>query len=215
MKTVVEQEIVGSPVTVKLSGRDYPIAFPMFAIALYRQETARLNARRAKEAEESGRPRLTPAELSELRSRYNRLFQSRRTKPVEDLAAIMDEIVALRVRLDEEAGTGDSLLQYVNWWKIRDEDPDRILLALWAGLHQEQEDEDWKSPLTLRQLKKLVDFSNVGDVLVAIGKALAANMPKIQAEESASKNAGGPDRKMPADTESEEVAEMEMVTRLQ
>lgn len=197
-KDVLQREIVGEPVTVSLGGKDYELAYSIFAVSLYKQETAKLNVRRAKEAQDAGRAKLSPAEVRELRTRYNRLIDERQGKSNAELAVLHEELVGLRVQLDEEAGTGDSLFQYVNWWKIRDEDPDRILLALWAGLHQERADEKWESPFTLGQLRKLVDFSNVGPVAISIGKALFAYMPKVK-EKDKSPNGRGPDREMPAE----------------
>jgi hypothetical protein len=39
MDTVLQQEIAGSPVTVTLRGEEYPLAYPMRAVILYKQLT--------------------------------------------------------------------------------------------------------------------------------------------------------------------------------
>jgi hypothetical protein len=170
---IIDREILGEPVTVRIGTEDYPLAFPMYAIALYKQETAKLNCRRAREAESAGRPRLTPAEVREMKRRYRKLFDEQDREFFE----VADEAVAIRTRLDEEAGIGDSLIQMVNWWKIREDDPERIVLALWAALHRE-ESGTWKSPLSIAQLNLLLDFSNISQIIEGITKALIQYMPK-------------------------------------
>ena len=170
---IIDQEIFGEPVSVRIGNDSYPLSFPMYAIALYKQETAKLNCRRAKAAEEAGRARLTPAEVREMKRRYRKLFD----EADREFFEVADEAVAIRTRLDEEAGIGDSLIQMVNWWKIREDDPERIVLALWSALHHE-ESGAWKSPLSVSQLNLLLDFSNVGEIIEAITKALIQYMPK-------------------------------------
>src|SRR5579872_4493375 len=170
MTDVLAQEILGSPISVRLQEKDYPLAFPVYAVTLYRQETAKLNCSRAKVAIEAGRPKLTPAEMREMRSEYRKVAADLDNR--ETFNDRMEELVAIRARLDEEAGSGDSLFLIVNWWKIRAEDPERIVLALWCGLHQENEDGKWQAPFTLAQLNHLVDFSNVAGICHAITEAL-------------------------------------------
>lgn len=171
---IIEREMLGEPVTVSIGQESYVLAFPMYAITLYKRETAKLNCRRAKAAEEAGRARLTYAETRDMKRRYRKLFDDSDGEFLE----VADEAVAIRTRLDEEAGIGDSLIQLVNWWKIREDDPERIVLALWAALHEEQADGSWKAPLSLAQLNALLDFSNVGPIIEAITKALLQYMPK-------------------------------------
>jgi hypothetical protein len=175
---VLDREILGEPITVTLAGAAYPVAFPMFAVTLYKQETAKLNCRRAKAAEEAGRARLTAIELRDLKRRYRALVDAMDGDASDEFAGQMEEAVVLRCRIDEETGNGDSLLQLINWWKIREEDPERIVLALWAGLHQQESDDSWKSPVAIAHLNKLIDFSNVGPIVQAITRALMAYMPK-------------------------------------
>jgi len=182
---VLEREILGEPVSITLAGETYPLAFPMFAVVLYKQETAKLNCRRAKSAEDNGRARLLPAELRQLKNRYRDIVDN--LEDQTDFLQQMEESVALRIRIDEETGNGDSLLQLINWWKIREEDPERIVLAVWAGLHQQKEDGSWQAPLAVSQLHKLIDFSNVAPVLQAITRSLMRYMPR---RKEASPNAG-------------------------
>jgi len=177
---VLDREITGEPITVMLAGESYPLAFPMFAVTLYKQETAKLNCSRARTAEEAGRAKLNPNELRDMKRRFRAIVDSMSGDYDQsgEFAGQMEEAVALRCRIDEETGNGDSLLQLINWWKIREEDPERIILALWAGLHQQKEDQTWASPIALSHLNKLVDFSNVGPIIQAITRALMAYMPK-------------------------------------
>ena len=59
-----------------------------------------------------------------------------------------------------------------NWFKINSDDPERVVLALWAGLHQPGDESKWAAPFTVHQLHKLVDPSNAEEIIDAISKAL-------------------------------------------
>lgn len=196
-KDVLEKEITGDTVRARLGDKDYPLAFPNHNVALYSQETAKLNCRRAKAAKESGRPELSSKELRSMRVTLQRLHDERyelqerfRATREEDrpskaelfaeISATAEEMISIDIRLSEEVGTGDSLFKLINWWKIRDDDPERVLLALWCGLHVEVSEGKWAAPFTVKQLDKLVDFSNVVYLLTQITLALAQHMPKVE-----------------------------------
>lgn len=198
-KDALEREITGEAVTVRLNGMDYPLSFPAHNVALYTLETQKLNCRRAKTASDAGRARFSLAETRELKAEYRRLaneLDQFKDDP-DQFGILMEELIVIRVRLDEEAGTGDSLFQLINWWKIRDSDPERTVLALWAALHAEQSSGRWESPFTVAQLEKLVDMSNVKSVLVAIATALHQHMPQVK--DDAVPNAKGPGANAPAE----------------
>jgi hypothetical protein len=77
--------------------------------------------------------------------------------------------------------TGDSLFDSKAWPKIDlEQDPERWLACLWAGLHQQQSDKNWKAPFTIEELGGLVDFSNAAEISIAMVKALTAFMPKAK-----------------------------------
>jgi hypothetical protein len=110
-----------------------------------------------------------------------------------DFDFAMDEATALKIALDEDAGTGDSLYDMYNWRKISpDSDPERMLLALWVGLHRFQEIGEmsptrapalvYRPRLSREELGQLVDLGNGGDLTMAISKALSAHL--IAASES-------------------------------
>jgi hypothetical protein len=97
--------------------------------------------------------------------------------------------------------TGDSLFAAANWLKVDlEEDPERWLACLWAGLHQEQSDHSWKAPVTLAELGGLVDFSNASQITRAMVQALTSYFPKRK--DSASPNATAPaEESRPAQSE--------------
>ena len=75
--------------------------------------------------------------------------------------------------------TGDSLFDSTAYVSIDlQKDPERWLACLWAGLHELQSDGSWKAPFTLDELGALVDFSNAGEISVAMVKSLTSYMPK-------------------------------------
>lgn len=192
MNAVLEETVTGeSPVEITLGGKQYPLAFPLHACALYQAETARLD--RARRAE---RGALKPEEIAELKQQ--RREHLRQSDAVQDEIAalapgtpheeklerfyeLLGEAMLIKSRLDEDGGRGDSLFLEGNWFKINSEDLERIVLALWAGLHHEQDRElgmriepKWVTPFTLGQLRKLVDPSNAEEIIDAIGRALRA-----------------------------------------
>ncbi len=77
--------------------------------------------------------------------------------------------------------TGDSLFD-AKCWPLIDlmSDPERWLACLWAGLHEQQTDKSWKSPLTLDELGGLVGFDNAGEISRAMVRALTQYMPKAK-----------------------------------
>lgn len=194
-KDVLDKAITGEAVVVRLGDQDYPLTFPVHNVALYSQETAKLNCRRARAAIDSGREKLSPQEIRKLRTTFLRLADERYLKQHEykltddnsekvtivvELTAIAEEMIAVDTRLAEESGSGDSLFKIINWWKIRDDDPERAHLALWCGLHAEVSAGKWESPFTLAQLDKLVDASNIIEVLTKITLALGKYLPKVE-----------------------------------
>jgi hypothetical protein len=188
MNAHLQQALTGAPVTVNLGGKEYPLAFPIEGVILYQEETATLDRSRAK-----GRDRLTRALKDGLRAERLQLLQSaeklrppKGTKKWADdnlarFGDLQDEANTLKVRLDEDAGTGDSLYDLYNWRKISPQgDPQRMILALWVGLHVFQksktagEDDDYVETLTRRQLAKFVHLGNGNALVGAVSKALAS-----------------------------------------
>jgi hypothetical protein len=77
--------------------------------------------------------------------------------------------------------TGDSLFDSKSWPRIDlQQDPERWLACLWAGLHEQQSDKSWKAPYTLEELGGLVDFSNAAAISIEMVKALTVYMPKAK-----------------------------------
>lgn len=192
-KDVLEREITGSDVRVRLGDRDYPLTFPNHNVAVYAKATASLNCRRGKAALDAGRAKLSQKEIRSQRIAFTKLAGERYDKHLEyrdaegeakaaayfELQAIADEMIAIDSRLAEENGTGESLFKIINWWKIRDDDPERIALALWAGLHVEIADGKWQAPLSVGQIDKLLDLSNIVEVISKITVALGQYLPKV------------------------------------
>lgn len=205
MNSVLEQEIIGSePVTVTLADTEYPLAFPMFACALYKRETAKLDR-----ARRDSMPHLSKDELRELRGNRRQILRqadvlqermkaAAKENPEEpsdpdtfaEFYQLLDEAMEIRRRLDEEAAAGDSLFLEANWFKIAPSDPERVLLALWAGLHRPHTwiqnhvaNEEWRAPFTLAQLEKLVDPANAEEVVDQIGAALRQYAVKKKAKQ--------------------------------
>ena len=190
MNDMLQEAITGSPVTVKLGGETYPLAYPIQAVILYKRETALLDRERAKD-----RPRMTRELKREVRDhRHKLLAEADKLRPAKgedwkpanflEFDAAMDEASALKIALDEDAGTGDSLYDMYNWRKISpDGDPERLLLALWIGLH-EFKSVGANMPAALvylprmskTQVGQLVDLGNGGDLTMAISQALSAHL---------------------------------------
>lgn len=203
MNDVLREELTGRPpVMVVLGGAEYPLAFPMRSIILYKQETAKLNRARGLAS-----PKLSPSEVREVRERHSALLvEASKLKGAEFQRAIQ-EATLVKLPLDEAAGTGDSLLLMHNWWRISLDDPERIVLALWAGLHQEQPDKSWKAPFTLAELEseKLINMGNVGDFLPQITEALISYIKREtdDSEGEPAPNAPAPEAAAPAETNPE------------
>jgi hypothetical protein len=193
MNDLLQEAIAGAPVTVTLGRVTYQLAYPIQAVILYKRETALLDRERGKD-----RPRLTRDEKRNLRERRGKLLaEADGLRPARgadwqndqflQFDLLMDEASAVKIALDEDAGTGDSLYDMYNWRKISpDGDPERLLLALWIGLH-EFKAQTSKMPagptervylprMSLTQLGELVDLGNGGDLTMAISKALSAHL---------------------------------------
>lgn len=193
MNSLLQEAIAGEPVTVTLGRTTYPLAFPIQAVILYKRETALLDRDRAKD-----RPRLTIGEKRSLRARRQKLLtDAYLQRPVKgqdwqpdnflEFDLLMEEASTLKILLDEDAGTGDSLYDMYNWRKISpDADPERLLLALWIGLHEFKgqgsqipagpAERVYLPRMSKTQLGELVDLGNGGDLTMAISKALSAHL---------------------------------------
>lgn len=207
MNEALQEAIAGESVTVTLGGQSYPLAYPMQAVILYKHETALLDRARAK-----GRTPLTIEEKRSLRSRRLKLMTEadlqRPAKGVDwlpdnfvEFDLLLDEATALKVALDEDAGKGDSLYDMYNWRKISpDDDPERLLLALWIGLHHfvatglANTEEQYAPRLSRQQLGLMVDLGNGGDLTMAISKALSAHLIARQEEIAEEEILGDPPR---------------------
>jgi hypothetical protein len=182
MNDMLQEAIAGEPVTVSIGGETYPLAYPIWAVILYKRETALIDRERAKD-----RPRLTHEEKRSLRDRRGKLMadadvlrpargEDWQPQKFLEFDFAMDEASALKIALDEDAGTGDSLYDMYNWRKISPgNDPERLLLALWVGLHR-FEGKAYRPRLSREQLGTLVDLGNGGDLTMAISKALSAHL---------------------------------------
>jgi hypothetical protein len=187
MNSVLQDAIAGEAITVTLGGQTYPLAYPINAVILYKRETALLDRERAKD-----RPRLTVEEKRSLRARRQKLMvdadlqrpakgQDWQPDKFVEFDLLMDEASALKITLDEDAGAGDSLYDMYNWRKISpDGDPERLLLALWIGLHTFEQalqfEVAYKPRLSRSDLGRMVDLGNGGDLTMAISKALSAHL---------------------------------------
>jgi hypothetical protein len=122
MKDLLQQEITGAPVTVRIRGLDRTLAYPLYAVILYKQLT------------------------------------------------------------------GDSLFVKASFEKIDlATDPDRWLKCLWAGLHVFNR--EWSVPFPLEELAVLIDFSNAGEISIAMARALTQSMPKARKEDARKEDA--------------------------
>jgi hypothetical protein len=160
MNPQLENALARGPVTVTLLTRikdgdaevtrpwEYPLAYPMQAVILYKEETAKLDRARAAKKLASGGVKLTREEKRALRKDRRALLQEARdlfdsgrqtdawpAEVSQEFDSLLGEANAITCALDEDAGTGDSLYIRGNWQKI-DDDFDRLLLALWVGTHQ-------------------------------------------------------------------------------
>src|ERR1700728_3901023 len=191
MNSLLQEGIAGEPVMVTLGRVRYPLAYPMQAVILYKHETALLDRERVKN---DGRPRLTREEKRALRDRRSKLLADTdlvRPRKHEDwlpekfreFEALMDEATTLKIAFDEDAGTGDSLYDMYNWRKISpDGDPERLLIALWVGLHVFVPSktpglpDEYVETLARQKVSSLVEVGNAGALTLAISKALSAHL---------------------------------------
>jgi hypothetical protein len=231
MNEMLQQAIAGEPVTVKLGGNEYPLAYPIQGVILYKRETAKLDRERAKD-----RAPLTREEKQMLRERRRKLLsEADEQRPptgekwTDENFTRFDELLAdavvLKAQLDEDAGAGDSLYDKTNWWKISpNEDPERMLLALWVGLHAFIESgnahtglngppgsasKKYLPQLSRESLGGFVDLGNGEELTLAIAKALRAHLiapPEIAQDESL------PNVQSPA-TPAEMTTELETVSK--
>jgi hypothetical protein len=126
MTDLLQYEIAGPSVKVRLRGGEYPLAYQMHAVILYKQKT------------------------------------------------------------------GDSLFLGGSFKKIDlGADPERWLACLWAGLHSQNLKGDWHAPFSLPQLEGMIDFSNAGEISIAMARALVQSMPKPR-KDDADPNAAAP-----------------------
>lgn len=196
MNDILRDALVGE-VTVTLAGRVYPLAFPMQGVILYKRETARLD--RERKLANGSKP-LTREAKQDLRERRRSLIAeadalrpdaTKEEKWDDGKFALFQELLAeamtAKAALDEDAAAGDSLYDKSNWWKISpDGDPERLLLALWVGLHTFKGAPGTQAAstavltyvesFTRAQLGSLIDLRNGEELTEAIAKALRAHM---------------------------------------
>jgi hypothetical protein len=204
VNSVLQEAIVGEPVLVKLGARgrekEYPLAFPIQAVILYKNETGRLDRERREARAKQGVARLTATEVRELGKRRRQLIkdaealrpakgQKWESEAYTQFDSLIEESTLLKIAIDEDAGTGDSLYDLYNWRKISpDGDPERMLLALWIGLHefvQEGAKQVYRPRLSREEIGAWIHPGNATNFTVAISKALAAHLiaaPEIPPE---------------------------------
>jgi hypothetical protein len=188
---LLEEAIAGEPVTVKLGGHEYRLSFPVAAVILYKKETAIIDRQRAKLRE--GAP-LTRAEVREYRARWQKLIaeahalapttvdgkvQPWNEQNLEQWQLLQEEANLLRTAVDENLGTGDSLYDRYTWRKISpDGDPERLVLALWVGLHTFEIDvpRRYIPQISREELGALVNLGNGADLAFKIVKAIGADI---------------------------------------
>jgi len=210
MNDILQEAIAGAPVMVTLGGQSYPLAYPIQGVILYKSETAQLDLRR-KAA--SGRAALKREDKRELRDPRRELLSKAEAlgpaygeKWTDENYAAFDELfaeaLALKTTLDEDAASGDSLYDKSTWWKISPEgDPERLLLALWVGLHHFEESGNshtglvgrptapvlvYRPRLSREELGSLITLRNGEDLTASISQALRAHLiapPEIVQEE--------------------------------
>jgi len=209
MNETLQEAIAGEPVTVKLGGTEYPLAYPIQGVILYKRETARLDRERAKD-----RPALTREEKQTLRDRRRKLLaEANEQRPIKGdkwdddnflrFDELVNEAMLVKAGLDEDAGGGDSLYDRANWWKISPEgDPERLVLALWVGLHRFEESGNahtglsgppgsasmvYRPQVSRENLGSFITLGNGEELTSAISKALRAHLiapPEVAQEEA-------------------------------
>ena len=182
MHEAIAQEFA-QPAKLRLGAQQYLLAFPMRAVILYRQETAKLDRARAAQ-----RPPLERGALQVLRRRRRAAIdEARALVPADgkmDAAAeshfndLLEEANRLKVAIDEETAAGDSLMDRSTWWKIGPLDPERLRLAVWAGTHVKSPEGKFVESLSLEQLDDLIDIGNAEAVTADIAEALRRYIPQ-------------------------------------
>jgi hypothetical protein len=208
MDPILQEALAGAPVEVTLGGKTYPLAFPIQAVILYKSETARLDRERNRA---SGVPALTREAKREMRARRRTLAEEAEAlRPAagakwdDEKFVHFDELFAegieIKATIDADAAAGDSLYDKSNWWKISPEgDPERMMLALWVGLHEFVKTDKAKPKFTARldreELGGLINLGNGEALTRSIAEALRAHLvapAEDLDEEEASPNAEPP-----------------------
>jgi hypothetical protein len=221
MNDMLQEAIAGTPVMVTIGRETYPLAFPIQGVILYKRETARLDRERT-----AGRPKLTREEKRALReARQKLLADANQLRPergeewdpekFREFELAMEEATAIKIEIDEDAASGDSLYDMYNWRKISPSaDPERLLLALWVGLHHFvlADKDPMKTPIytprfSRAELGVKIDLSNGEDLTLAVSKALTAHLIVAETEARSTSPNGLAPAPSPAETEKE--AEME------
>jgi hypothetical protein len=233
MNPVLQEAIIGSPVMVKLGARgqekEYPLAFPVQAVILYKNETARLDRQRAEERRQRGVAKLTAAEIRDLRQRRQAVLkEAEALRPAKghnwvgenyaQFDSLMDEATLLKIAIDEDAGTGDSLYDLYNWRKISpDGDPERMLLALWIGLHEFVQEgasdrQTYRPRLSREEIGRYIHAGNATELTLAISQTLSAHLiappeipPEIEEEAVDLPNVRTPEVVIPAEIREPEI----------
>ncbi len=170
--------------------KEYALAYPIEAVMLYKDETAKIDRARSAAKLAAGGARLTRAEKKDLRKRRKDILKEWPTKPldewtaddVEDTEMLLGEATAITSTLDEDAGTGDSLYEVRNWHKIGTDDFERLLLALWVGLHRHYAalgipPADYRSELSMKELRALeLSDTQLKAIAEAIRRALSRSL---------------------------------------
>jgi len=141
-----EDPLVPLPVEIKIAGRVCRLSYPMRAVIQYQAETARI---------ERNRPRLEdpdPRCLCGARKSQHR-------GPTLIRLGEDDALLCPRFRVEDRL-LGDSLFTPESWLKIDlNIDPERWLVCLWCGMHEQQPDGKWIPPFTLAELETKLGLS--------------------------------------------------------
>jgi len=216
MEKLLENAIIGEPIMVTLGEVQYEISFPIQAVILYKAETAKIDKKRSQ-----GRPKLTADQRKALRS--ERLDILRKLEPFrpkkdkewneDDFAqfqALSEEANRIKVALDEDSCQGDSLYDLSNWDKIGPVvDPERLLLALWVGLHKSVNG-SYLPSLTQEQIGRFINHRTSADLTDAISLALAKDL--LPPAELRLKNGQAPESPAPTTTTTESPSQQESST---
>lgn len=225
MDPTLENALVGEPVTVTLAGKQYELAYPLQGVMLYKTETARVDRARA-----HGRPKLTHDEKRDLRGRRTAVLKTWPLKPLDEWTSedvseseeLLGEATSITCTLDEDAGTGDSLYLVRNWRKIGTDDFERLLLALWVGLHKatiapgvSPHVPEYRPQVSMSELAALrITDTELEKLINAINRALSRSLIATRAKpEAASPNVPAPET--PAETEAVVITKDEIVQTIE